>query len=113
MKTNADVLLNCKTKELTNAMAKYGPIRDYIKRDTIILDLIEMFFDEKLKPEMTDAEKIILQNIGDDFTTILRTDAGFLKLKQGNVTINLNQFKDHLFQFIKKGEEYKIKDLLD
>lgn len=116
MKTNADVFLNSNVsiKDLTNAMAQYSPIRDYIKKDTIILDLIEMFLEEDARPNLSEDEKCILNNIGNSFTTIFRTTSGVLGLgcEDDGTSVKLNQFKDHLFKFVKDGEAYNIEELL-
>lgn len=117
MKTNADVLLakGVTIGDFMMALHTYTPFREYEKNDTNVAYLVESFLEKNALPNMTEAERTILENIGDNFDIILRTETGYLKLRSSETDTNimLSQFKDHLFKFIKNGEQYKIKELLE
>lgn len=68
----------------------------------------------KAKPTLTEDEKVILRNTSYTFNTIKRNNFGWLELYDICVDEWKEcQFKDELFQFIKNGEEYSIKELLE
>lgn len=65
------------------------------------------------KLTLTEDERVILKNIGDEFNIIKRDDNGFLDLYDTYINEwTPCQIKSTLFQFIKNGEEYKIAELL-
>ena len=74
----------------------------------------EMFFEREVKPTLTEDEKVILRNINKEITTIRRTAYGDLDVfnEYDDHSILYIHVYNHLFQFIKNGEEYYIKDLL-
>ena len=76
------------------------------------------------KPTLSDAERVILENIDEDYKWIARDECGRLNIFaskpkkytnfwNGNVLLGINAF-NHLFQFIKWENEqpYNIEELL-
>lgn len=97
-------------EELAEAIYKY-----YFDSDEKLVDSIKLFFNEPIKPTLTEDEKVILKNIETGFTHISR-DYGDLFITVGkdtkdNECIGMQQY-NHLFGFIKNGEEYSIEELL-
>lgn len=71
---------------------------------------------KKKKPTLTEDERVILQSISKEYTDI-GYDAGGMYLIElidtiHSAKIHIDIFNDHLFQFIKEGEEYSIAELL-
>ena len=63
------------------------------------------FFQAKVKPTLTEDEKVILKNIKDDYITIAKDKAGelFIATERDEYSIrghNALEFKHDLFQFI-------------
>lgn len=79
-------------------------------------ELVAMFFEEEIKPTLTEDERVILRNLNkEEFTHIGRHYLGdlFLKYKAGTILNEYNfEAYTHLFQFIQEGEEYSIEELL-
>ena len=69
------------------------------------------FMEEKVKLQLTEDERVMLRNLDKRYKSIYRTNQGNLCINQGCVGIAFDQY-NHLFQFIKNGEEYEIKELL-
>lgn len=86
--------------------------------DDCLEDNITMYFRQKVKPTLTEDEKVILRNIDTKYKYIGRNG------KPSHIYLNDFQyysdiqgyypapFFDHLFQSIKNGEEYLIEELL-
>ena len=123
--TNAEKLLKdgITTQDFLNEMRTYQPFREYAKYDYNVVNIIKNFLYSTVKPAITDDEKCVLKNLGDEFRTILRTKTGVLKITNKDAVnrnngqdlkvIDLMQFKNSLFQFIQPGEEYSIEELLE
>ena len=72
-----------------------------------------------IKPTLTEDEKVILRNIDPKYEFIGKNDKNFLYIRisadNGNFAERLTGLDfvfPNLFQFIKNGEEYEIKELL-
>ena len=74
----------------------------------------EMFMNEQIKITLTEDEKIILKNVNGKMKTISRDKDGYLMLHTELHVSDYDFFGyNHLFQFIKNGEEYEIEELLN
>lgn len=78
---------------------------------------IKKFFFTSSKPVLTEDEKVILRNI-QDFNYIERNERGGIELNLRTDDGDLEDTDrivifDHLFNCIKDGEEYSIKELLN
>jgi len=78
---------------------------------------ITTFLKEQIKPTLTEDERAILRNIDKKFYKIGRTDDNtiyfiFEEITGKEAKYYANVF-DNIFQFIKNGEEYEIKELID
>ena len=81
---------------------------------------IENFLREKAKPTLTDDERVILRNIDEHYRYISREKGGDIRFSFANESFRRSVGCDsgllfvynHLFQFIKEGEEYSIEELL-
>ncbi|MBO7695808.1 MAG: hypothetical protein J6T10_24520 [Methanobrevibacter sp.] len=78
-------------------------------------EAIQHFLKSPITPTLTEDERVILKNIDTRFTHISRDyDDLFItvgKDTKDNECILMQQY-NHLFGFIKNGEEYEIKELL-
>ena len=72
---------------------------------------IDDFFKQQVKPTITDDERVILRNIPKEYQTIGRNSVGEISARNDNDWKYADVF-NHLFQFIKNGEEYNIQELL-
>ncbi|MBO7695793.1 MAG: hypothetical protein J6T10_24445 [Methanobrevibacter sp.] len=76
---------------------------------------IENFLREKVQFTLTEDERVILRNMPKDYETIGKCVNGVLYVTTDR-KIYLDKafggFFNHLFQFIKEGEEYEISELL-
>lgn len=92
-------------------------VKEFIQEIEEELDLcgrefnIERWLNEPIKPTLTEDEKVILRNIPKEFPTIARNSIGELSARNEKHWIYADVF-NHLFQFIKEGEEYSIEELL-
>ena len=105
--------------EFANDLAEY-----IINSGRIITDKHDIkietlnFLSEEVKPTLTDDERVILKNMIPQVKTIGRDTDGELIIKICSDTIAEDFcysgafIYDHLFQFIKNGEEYEIEELL-
>lgn len=83
------------------------------------INSLGLFLQAKVKPTLTEAERVILENIqiaGNKAECIERTtNTGYLRVytqtRYGIKYEDLDIYS-HLFQFIKNGEEYPIEELL-
>lgn len=100
---NKELFKNCVTGELFN----------YINTTAVI-----NWLNSEVKPTLSEDEKVILKHINKRFNTIQRNDFGYLILTEngcksiGEAMCSFSFYND-LFQFIEKGEQYKISDLLE
>lgn len=69
-------------------------------------DSIVNYFKQKTKPTLTEDERVILRNIGDDCISLIRKNGEIYFHTEGHGIF------PNLFQFIKEGEEYEISELL-
>ena len=69
---------------------------------------IEDFLRAKIKPTLTEDEKVILREADKEYRRIRRNESGDLY-----IGVDYFGMYNHLFQFIKPGEKYKISDLLE
>lgn len=78
-----------------------------------LVDCVYRWFETKTKPTLTEDERVILRNIR-GYDIIKRKD-NVLYLQQLTDIYVAGYFRgyDHLFQFIKDGEEYSIEELLN
>lgn len=78
-------------------------------------DEIEKRLNEQIKPTLTEDERVILRNIYKKYKYITRDNSGNLYIKEQLFFLLALPFSiyNHLFQFIKDGEEYSIEELLD
>ncbi len=60
------------------------------------------FFNEKVKPTLTEDERVILRNIQQEWKTIFRGNLGTLELHNGKGGWTAFYPMSHLFQFIKE-----------
>ena len=78
-------------------------------------DKMQLFLNAPAKPTLTEDERVILRNIGKDYSRIYRNGEGkifvYSKRKKAPTYATVGIFS-HLFQFIKNGEGYNIKELL-
>jgi hypothetical protein len=65
---------------------------------------IASFFEQKVKPTLTEDERVILKNIDKQYTHIVRKNDGFLGVtyKEGAITYFWGIAFSDLFQFIKE-----------
>ena len=75
-------------------------------------DSIYRWFSTKTKPSLTENENAILRSIPKGFKSIMRNEHGNLKLITCFGSYCDFWVFNGLFQFIKNGEEYIIKELL-
>lgn len=84
----------------------------------IVPEYIVKFFEEQIKPTLSEDEKVILKVISESCSKIYRDLLGHIRLdyksqhRDGLCGEEIRSF-DNLFQFIKNGEEYEISDLLE
>lgn len=76
------------------------------------------WLEQSIKPTLTEDEKAILRNIEHPYKWIRRNHKGELQISDKEDCAGLKWFINFtcyqsLFLFIKKGEEYSIKELLD
>lgn len=106
---------------MTNAekYLKDGVKEQLIKELSIYGGELDEFFEEQVKPKLTEDERVILRNIKNDDYGKYIGRGGSLSFKlylRGNDESRayaIGTLYNHLFQFIKNGEEYEIKELLD
>ncbi len=71
---------------------------------------------ERQEIKLSDAERVILENVDKEILKIGKTKFGTLYVVEVDIinkhTVKLDIY-NQLFKFIKNGEEYLIKDLLD
>lgn len=87
----------------------YGGIK-YINRGSM-----SYWLEKECKPTLTEDERVILKNIEKEYTHIGRGDETYrivLYIKSKDDFKHCWCFYNHLFQFIKEGEEYSIEELL-
>ena len=86
----------------------------YVEKN--LIDCIYRWFETKTKPTLTENERVIL-NFIKNFDYIGRDEKGlYYKLQDKDVkekTTIIYNLTTNLFQFIKNGEEYSIKELLN
>ena len=123
--TNAERYLKdgVKLEDFIDFVFNEGNIRLDAKKDCSyigVLDLLHLLQKpfEQLKPTLTEDERVILRNIKKDYTIVARDKAGNLFIaterdENGVRGHNALEFNRCLFQFIKNGEEYEIKELLE
>lgn len=90
-------------------------IDNYIKGNGYSGRISKEFLNAPVQPILTKDEKVILRNIDKIFEYIGRTKNGtlFLRIEMfSKIDDRAFHFYNHLFQFIKEGEEYSIKELL-
>ena len=115
--TNAEKYLkdNVNVEELWENFSTY-----YYANKSRLSDVnksLREFMKQETKPTLTEDERVILRNINKKYNRIERNEFGFLILTEngceniGEAMHTLYAF-NHLFQFIKNGEEYNIKELL-
>lgn len=75
---------------------------------------LQNFLNEKVKPTLTEEERVILDNIQPRYDAIGRSDKSLYVIAYNSKELFwiYKLFSNHLFQFIKEGEEYSIKELL-
>ncbi len=79
------------------------------------IGLLNVWLNEPSKITLTEDEKVILKNIDNiAFKTIGRNKSGglYVRFYFLDEPYKASIFKDNVFQFIKNGEEYEIKELL-
>ena len=112
--TNAEKYL----KDAEALMELPSKLRDYIDSKHlgyVTATMITDFFVADAKPQLTEDERIILRNVGKDYQRIERDDEClWVRGVDADGFMATCYFKcyDHLFQFIKNGEEYSIEELL-
>lgn len=98
--------------ELTDRICMW----DFVRKENreIIANEILSFFEEKTKPILTEDERAILRHLK-GFYYIYRASTGELEATNKEHTWCGYElyFDDDVFQFIKEGEEYSIKELLE
>lgn len=113
MKTNAEIFL----KEGVSVEEYCKAIDNYVKGNGYSGRMSEEFLNAPVTPILTEDERVILRNIDTrQYPTIKRTKIGEIivisNAKCGDDIICYLYCYDHLFQFIKNGEEYNIEELL-
>lgn len=68
--------------------------------------VIKNFLKSNIKPILSEVEKVILENIGEDCISLMRVNGSIYFHTEGKGIF------PNLFKFIKEGEEYEIKELL-
>lgn len=113
--TNAEKYL----KDGTMAKKLWKKFQEYYYKNKSIESDVEKvfieFFEQEAKPTLTEDERVILRNIDKKYKYISRSCGTELYLKNeadDNCRYIFRGFCQ-LFQFIKEGEEYSIKELLE
>lgn len=78
---------------------------------------IDQMLREQVKPTLTEDERVILRNIHKHYTQIKREKGTNNIFVQADSVVSESDWDflvpfNHLFQFIKEGEEYSIEELL-
>ena len=113
--TNAEKYLKdgISAEEFIEAYLNFSFSRVWGKDENSFENITKKFFEQEVKPQLTEDERVILRNISYTFNTIKRNNFGWLELYDICVgEWKECQFKDELFQFIENGEEYEIAELL-
>ena len=103
-------------------------LSDYIYNESpvkkcVFPDEIGRFFEQPITPTLTEDERVILRNIkneeykntiGRENNTTYQEGKLYLRSKYSDAkAFAISTLYNHLFQFIKNGEEYSIEELLE
>jgi len=110
--TNAEKFLKdgVDIKEMANGINE-AYLDSYVEED--LIDCIYRWFETKTKPTLTEDERAILKSVPEGFKSIMRNEHGNLKLITCYDSYCEFWIFNGSFQFIRNGEEYIIKELLD
>lgn len=115
--TNADKYL----KDGIDVGDFWNDFIDYIDEHSLGFNAnnFETFLNDNVKPTLTEDEKVILRNTNKDYEFIGRDDRSYLYMRVfpdngnfGDRVTGIDFIFPNLFQFINRGEEYSIKELL-
>ena len=113
--TNAEKFLKYEVdkKKFVEEIIKIN--NDWRMRDITLENVIIEWLQKPIKPTLSEDERVILRNIK-PYTHIRRTDDGELRIycyttETSTSGHSMSEY-NHLFQFIKDGEEYEIAELL-
>lgn len=89
-----------------------------MKEENIVMTYkqeMEEFLNCKIQPTLTEDERVILKNIDTDYyPTIKKINKTLYIVDKEDMYKEIEyMFKDHIFQFIKEGEEYSIEELIN
>ena len=116
--TNKDKFLreSVSVKEFAEELALSIILSIPIKDKTVgtISDKVISFLNKPIIPTLTEDERVILRNINTNYyPTIKKTGRTLYIVSKEDTYKEIEyMFKDHLFQFIKEGEECEIEKLL-